>query len=97
VAADIVPARERASVRVIAECERRLQAFLHPVSGGRDGRGWEFGQRPHASDFYPVVGEVEGVDDIRSLSVHMEKPRQGPQDSRFWLVCAGAQSVTAWG
>jgi hypothetical protein len=46
-----------------------LQQFLHPLTGGFDGRGWPFGREPHRSDFYALLEEVPGVDHVQSMKV----------------------------
>jgi hypothetical protein len=46
-----------------------LDKFLHPLTGGRDGTGWDFGRRPHESDLHAAVSAVPGVDHIRSLKI----------------------------
>jgi hypothetical protein len=46
-----------------------LARYLHPLTGGPDGRGWPFGQWPHESDLSAVLEAVDGVDHVRSLTV----------------------------
>ena len=47
----------------------QLTAFLHPLSGGPDGNGWEFGRDIYLSEIAAVVQATEGVDRVRSLIV----------------------------
>ncbi|EGW36025.1 putative baseplate assembly protein [Desulfosporosinus sp. OT] len=47
----------------------RLKAFLHPLSGGSDRKGWEFGRHPYLSDFYGLLESIEGVDFVTELTV----------------------------
>jgi predicted phage baseplate assembly protein len=47
----------------------RLTAFLHPLTGGYDGRGWEFGRLPCLSDFYTVLEAIAGVDHVGPLTM----------------------------
>lgn len=46
-----------------------LQRFLHPLTGGVHGRGWEFAQKPHRSALFKLLEAVDGVDHVRSLAV----------------------------
>ena len=78
---------------VLAEIERQLNRFLHPVTGGPDGLGWQFGQRPHASDFYPLLGTVEGLDYIRGLELRHEEERPGLLASGSFLICPGRHEI----
>jgi hypothetical protein len=41
---------------------KRLQSFLHPVSGGIDGKGWPFGRDVVISEIYRLIEETPGVD-----------------------------------
>lgn len=47
----------------------KLKKFLHPLSGGYDGKGWEFGRIPYLSDIYALVEKIDGVDHINSLKI----------------------------
>ena len=46
-----------------------LDRYLHPLIGGEDGTGWQFGRKPHKSDLYALLERVPGVDHVRSLQV----------------------------
>jgi hypothetical protein len=41
-----------------------LTAYFHPLTGGQDGLGWEFGRSVFYSDVYRVVLRTPGVDRI---------------------------------
>lgn len=51
--------------RVIA----RLIKFFHPLSGGPDETGWEFGRDAHVSEVAAVIEAVEGVDHVKTISL----------------------------
>jgi hypothetical protein len=59
-----------------------LQAFLHPLTGGPLGQGWDFGALPCLSDFYGLLGGIPGVDHLESLSM------------RIYLANAPGQATT---
>jgi hypothetical protein len=44
------------------EIIRRVRDFLHPLRGGRNRRGWQFGRPVSKIDIYHVCEEVGGVD-----------------------------------
>ena len=72
VTVEIVPtALERANT-VEAAVRRTLEQFLHPLTGGLEGTGWNFGRYPHRSDFYALLEAVSGVDYVRQLTVSAE-------------------------
>jgi hypothetical protein len=77
---------------IAAACVRRLQAFLHPVSGASDERGWPPGLRPHRSDLVALLGAVDGVDHVDELQLQFDEPGQDAARSGA-LVCAGRVEV----
>lgn len=46
-----------------------LEGYLHPLTGGPDGQGWPFGQRPHGSELSALLEQIDDVDHVRSLTV----------------------------
>lgn len=75
---------------VAAVCRRRIERFLHPLTGGTDGRGWSPGKRPHRSDLVALAGAVDGVDVVRHASLHVDA-----DEARTSIVAAGAVVVVA--
>jgi Baseplate J-like protein len=67
-----------------------LTRFLHPLTGGFDGTGWDFGRRPQKSDLLRRIGGIAGVDHVRSLTF-TETPH--PPDNSLALVYAGALDI----
>jgi hypothetical protein len=73
--------------------EARLREFLHPLSGGLDGSGWDFGRAPHHSDVLALIEDVSGVDHVRFLEVtEIEDVPLARQTDRF-LVYSGKHRV----
>jgi hypothetical protein len=69
-----------------------LAAFLHPLTGGRDGTGWDFGRQPHVSDLHPVVA-VPGVDHVRRLSFAQVEDLDGVAASGRFLIYSGQHRI----
>jgi hypothetical protein len=61
VIAEIIPTDVSQAGAVEDDVRRTLDRFLHPVSGGVDGRGWEFGADVHLSQVVQVVLAASGV------------------------------------
>lgn len=68
---------------VAAACEQAVARFLHPLTGGADGRGWALNQRPHRSDLHALLAALDGVALVRGLRLALDAP------AAPWLVCAG--------
>ncbi|WP_127533973.1 putative baseplate assembly protein [Paenibacillus kobensis] len=62
-----------ASIEDVPDAERealsRLKSFLHPLSGGPAGTGWEFGRVPALSDLYVLLGSVTGLEYVDRLEM----------------------------
>ncbi|MFL6124658.1 putative baseplate assembly protein [Actinophytocola sp.] len=63
--------------RVRAEALAALYGYLNPVSGGRDGRGWEFGRPVQAGDVYALLQRVRGVDLVEDVRLFGANPVTG--------------------
>jgi hypothetical protein len=71
-----------------------LRGFLHPLTGGRDGAGWDFGRQPFLSDLYAVIGDVPGVDHVIQLSfAQVDEPPGAFATGRF-LVRSGEHQIS---
>jgi predicted phage baseplate assembly protein len=86
---------EALATRVVALCEQRLDTFLHPLTGGSDGRGWKAGERPHASDFHQVLDGVDGLDHVQSLRLLFETAFADAPGAARPLVAAGRHALCA--
>jgi hypothetical protein len=71
----------------------RLAAFLHPLTGGRDGNGWDFGREPQTSDLLAIVDEVAGVDHVRQLAVTQHEDLAGSRVTGRFLVYSGQHRI----
>ena len=58
----VAPRNPGEAAQVEANLREALNAFLHPLSGGPDGRGWEFGQAVHLSQVARLIENCAGVD-----------------------------------
>lgn len=50
-----------------SEIETLLEAFLHPLYGGMEGRGWEFGEDVHVSHIYLLLKQLKEIEKIESI------------------------------
>jgi hypothetical protein len=73
-----------------------LQRFLHPLGGGPDGTGWQFGRGVHLSDVAALLELVPGIDHVRTLELTLDGTPRGEvvpvPDNR--IVVAGPLRVT---
>ena len=67
---------------------KRLAQFLHPLTGGLEKTGWEFGRQPHKSDIYTLLEAIPGVDHIRTLKVPTIQ-----NAGNFFLVFSGDHQI----
>lgn len=55
--------------RLKQDLETAIRTTLHPLFGGVDGKGWQFGRAVHKSDLYRVIEGLEGVDFVEDLEL----------------------------
>ncbi len=75
----------------------RIEEFLHPLKGGKNGNGWGFGQFPLASDFYSLLGDCRGVSYVKGIEINLRAENEtpdkisGPPESA--LPCSGKHEI----
>lgn len=57
--------------------QEHLNTFLHPLTGGFDERGWDFGKAPSLSDIFTLVAQLEGVSYIKELIIRISDELEG--------------------
>jgi hypothetical protein len=92
VRAEVVPTSLKFADLVKDSVIQRLQTFLHPITGGVSGQGWEFGREPQESDFYALIEAIDRVDYVRFLSVKIAP--EPPQRPEPFLIFSGSQNIT---
>lgn len=91
VRAEILPLHAQEAGRVEALVRMRLVTFLHPLAGGHDGHGWDFGQRVFLSDLAALIENTPGVDAVRFLQLMVGQVVHGDSVpvEPHQLICAG--------
>ena len=69
------PRVDRARVR--AEALAALYGHLNPITGGTEGRGWQFGRPVQAGDVYALLQRVRGVDMVEDVRLFGANPVTG--------------------
>ena len=94
VTAEVVPTSLELADTARNAVIQRLENFLHPLTGGVRGQGWEFGREPHESDFYALIEAISSVDYVRSLSVNIEpKLPEPPEPPKPFLIFSGNHNI----
>jgi len=69
------------SIDAAGEVERKvnkkLRAFFHPLTGGPEGKGWDFGRDVSVSDLYAIIEKIQGVDHIENLKFAYNETEDG--------------------
>ena len=91
VRADLLPASAEEAATVEARVRTSLSQFLHPITGGAEGRGWDFGRSLYLSDVAARLATVEGVAAIELLQLRMGQVICGDSVAiePHQLICAG--------
>lgn len=77
----------------VSRCRQELNRYLHPLTGGDQGRGWEFGRLPHESDLYACLEAIPELEYVRSLEISLIEECEGLLQSKKFLICAGEPKI----
>ena len=88
--ASIVPRDASEAGAVELRVRAALEAFLHPLTGGPDQRGWRLGRDVFISDVASVIEAVEGVDYVQELALLRNRELQGDR-----IAIAGDRTIVA--
>jgi predicted phage baseplate assembly protein len=77
----------------VTQCKHEISRYLHPLTGGGNGRGWEFGRLPHESDLYAILEAIRELEYVRSLNIRMIEEGKGLLQSKKFLIYAGAPKI----
>jgi hypothetical protein len=74
--------------------ERTISGYLHPLTGGMDGAGWDFGRYPHESNLYALIEALPGVDHVKSLKLTPDlDSAEVDKAGEYFLVYSGTHSI----
>ncbi|MCK4396313.1 putative baseplate assembly protein [candidate division WOR-3 bacterium] len=86
--------------KVKQRVEEALETFLHPLKGGAEGDGWQFGRSVFKSEIYELIDGIEGVDCVQELNMVDEEYRYDGEKIKISdrsLVCSGKHSIRITG
>jgi predicted phage baseplate assembly protein len=94
VTADVAPVALDGASEIKLAVVQALSSYLHPLTGGVDGNGWDFGRYPHVSNFYALVEAIPGVDHVRNLQfVPAEESDEVKEAGEYFLVYSGTHTI----
>lgn len=67
----------------------RVEVYLHPLKGGKNWDGWDFGQIPSTSDFYLLLSGLKGVSYVREIDVTFNWEKGIPEKPAKFLEIYG--------
>lgn len=71
---------------------KKLRDYLHPLKGGNEGTGWEFGRDVHISDVYALLEGIKGVDHVENLTLN--SACEAAPVEEYEMVCSGEHEIT---
>lgn len=77
----VTPLPNASPPEVEAAVVSALRRYFHPLVGGRDGTGWEFGRDVRVTEVYSVIQRVQGVDVVRDVELFVVNPESGESES----------------
>jgi hypothetical protein len=103
VRAELVTTNLEAVSEIETRVKRRIEEFLHPLTGGTEGKGWDFGPTLSTSDFYSLLSDISGVSYVKDLKITSkardETPEKPPEPSGRLILpistlpCSGKHEI----
>jgi hypothetical protein len=95
VRAVVVPVDAAEAARAEARVRGALDRFLHPLGGGRERRGWMFGQSVHLSQIAALIEGVDGVEHAEDITLLVDGVLAGTsvEVADDALVCGGPHEL----
>jgi uncharacterized phage protein gp47/JayE len=89
------------SINVATEVDReaktKLNAFFHPLTGGPEKNGWDFGRDVSVSDIYVLLEDIDGIDHVENLRFTYEGITNNDRDiveiNKNYLVANGIHTI----
>jgi len=94
VSAEIVVNQPGDASDVELAARRELERYLHPITGGPDGNGWEFGRLPQKFDLCGLIEQIPGVSHVRDIRVTPVADRRGAEKTDQFLICCGQHQIS---
>lgn len=66
-----------AAGEVEREVNKKLRVFFHPLTGGPEGNGWDFGRDVSVSDVYALIEKIKDVDHVENLKFAFNGTKDG--------------------
>ena len=82
---------------ILSQCRLALDNYLHPLTGGEDGNGWAFGERPHESDIYSVLESIRGLEYVSALDIRMKEDSPDILKKGIFLIASGDHTIRLGG
>ena len=93
ISADVYPISIDLAVPLKRTIIDRLNSYLHPLTGGPDGSGWEFGRSIYRSDLYSMLEGIDGVDHVENLLINERDSDLGTDEDIMEIPCSGRQNI----
>ena len=82
---------------ILSQCRLALDNYLHPLTGGEDGNGWGFGERPYESHIYSVLESIPGLEYVSALDIRMKEDSPDSLKKGIFLIASGEHTILMGG
>ncbi|AKB18671.1 putative baseplate assembly protein [Methanosarcina sp. WWM596] len=89
---DVIPESIDQAIPLEKTILNLLKEYLHPLTGGNDESGWEFGRGVHISEIYAMLEGIKGVDHVENLTLN--NSCEDISIDKFKIVCSGEHEIT---
>lgn len=78
--------------------KEELNRFLHPLTGGTDGKGWPFGRSIYQSEIYQAIVNLPGIDYVKEIVLSVGTGAESDGKGNYsippqGLICPGEHVI----
>jgi predicted phage baseplate assembly protein len=70
-----------------------LYAYFNPITGGSDGKGWDFGRPVHAGEVYSVLQGLRGTELVEEAKLYAADPTTGERGKATERIEVGKHAL----
>lgn len=75
-----------------------LYSYFHPIRGGSDGQGWDFGRSVSQGEAYSILASVPGVEAVEQVRIYPASPIEGTREAEVQTLTVEPNAlVFSWG
>jgi len=93
ITAGVIPVQPEESSNVERRIVKNLEDFFHPLTGGEEGQGWNFGRNVYKAEIYAVIQRIEGVRHVKNVTFTGQPDKEFIEIKDNYLPYSGNHTI----